>query len=150
MLWYLWDVNNRKYHWKDCEGIWATEMKNQLKKERFTLIDNWLIGIPSENFSSLSVLDTYIIRLMKENKRKGKKNLCLYNTYIMPKALQWIQYTVFPVSVVLISWKYIISLTLFFYSEGIISFFSCQVSKLFSNMEFHSLSFVFQEECCSC
>ena len=38
----------------------------------------------------------------------------------------------------------------FFYSEGIISFFSCQVSKLFSNMEFHSLSFVFKEECCSC
>ena len=112
-------------------------------------LDNWSTGIPSKNLSSLSVLDTYTLRLMKENKRKGKE-LMLYNMYIMPKALQWIQYTVFPDSVVLISWKYIISPTLFFYSEGIISFLSCQVSKLFSNMEFHSLSFVFKEECCSC
>lgn len=52
-------------------------------------LDNWSVGIPSKNFSSLSVLDTYIIRLMKENKRKEKK-LCLYNTCIMSKALQWI------------------------------------------------------------
>lgn len=50
-------------------------------------LDNWSVGIPSKNFSSLSVLNTY---KTNERKQKEKKNFCLYNTCIMSKALQWI------------------------------------------------------------
>ena len=43
-------------------------------------LDNWSVGIP-KNFSSLSVLDTYIIRLMKENRRK--KNPYVYIIHVV-------------------------------------------------------------------
>lgn len=71
-----------------------------------------------------------LLTLMKEKKKHKTKPM-------MPKASQWIQKIVFSVSQGLTPWDYIISKYYFFILK-VFTNFLWQVSKLFSNMDFHA------------